>query len=339
MAVDYISANVVLANSYNGSVNIYDEADGIRLGGNTSDYRTGNALDIYQQDGAVWVYDTLSTARVVKLAPDCSNSTPVAFYNIANVKDLVVNQSDGTVWILGRDPLEVVHISATGKPAAMLASGGSGVIHTSAQDIDTSHDGTVWVADRNNRRVLHFGTDGELIASYASVGNKYVNHVACYRPPLDVSGASPSGRVYPPRAPLATGGHPRLFFAIPDLLSIRTRIASEPWATWYAEAKARADAAMASPIPPFDNLNNPTGTWIARALAARFLAFVGHVEDNPAYIERARLTLTWKSWQSRDGAYGGDMVGSDFGVHLALAYDMAYSALLPQDKTFLEKAM
>ena len=339
LAVDLLSGNAVCANYGDGSIGVQSYQDGSRLGG----YATGTArlaqrIDVYQHDGSFWVEDTASPKKILHLRAGGGLYTD--YYLCENVQDICIDQTDATVWlIIGTGTsAEVVHVAASGSPAAELARFGLGTLDE-AKDLDIDYNSDlVWVADRRHRQVVKYDPNGVEADRYNGVNGKYIRAVAVYNPPVDLSGAQSTGRIYPDRTPLNTGSHPRLFLTDSDLPAIRTRITGDPWARWYGELKSEADAALADPIAPFP-YNNWSGTWYARAQDAHYLAFVGLVENDTAYLDRARLCLVWKRWVGAADPWGAEMTASDIGMHCGLAYDMAYTVLTDADKIALEGDM
>jgi hypothetical protein len=341
LSLDLLSGNPVLCNYGDGSIGVHSYQDGQRLGGCAmSTGRLAQKIDVYQHDGSWWVEDTASPAKIKHLPAGGGGGLPTDYYLVSKaLQEICINQLDGTIWlIIGADTAaEVIHVTATGSPASELARFGLATI-SDPKDLDIDYaSGNIWVADRKNRQVVKYATDGTELGRYTSPRGKYLRAVAVYNAPLDMSGAITTNRTYPDRTPLATGTHPRLFLTASDLAAIRTRVLTAPWSTWYSEIKASADAALTGTIQPFGSADYTV--LAARALNAHYLAFVGLVENNVAYLNKARQSLTWKRWQNVQLAYGAEMNASDIGMHVALAYDMAYSALTDPDKTGLEKEM
>ncbi len=335
-AVDMLSGNAIVAVSGDKSIGVQSHQDGSRIDGQTGLSATGS-IGIYQHDGSQWMKD--STTTISRYPAGTWTGAPMARYYTSAAQAYVVDQRDGSVWMLigiGTST-EVVHVAAAGVPAAELARFGLGVIND-AKSIDIDYaTGNIWVADKRNKDVVCFSPTGTELVRYEKPSGGYVERIAVYNPPIDMTGAQTANRVYPVRSAIDTGSHPRLFLTTADLADIRARIQHEPWATWYAELKASADAMLAAPIATFPY--TASGAWPDRAMNAHYLAFAGLVEDDSAYLEKARQNLTWKRWAGSGWPYGSEMTASDIGMHFALGYDMAYSLLTDADRMGLQRCM
>lgn len=130
------------------------------------------------------------------------------------------------------------------------------------------------------------------------------------------------------------GTHPQLFFSSSDIASLRTK-AMGSHSSIYSTIKNKADALLSQSVPTepvspsFDNFADPAKNLLA-------LALVYTIENNPAYLNKARDYMAafagWTNWG--DGNYLG---GRDLGfAHMlmfnAFAFDWLYNDLSVSDR-------
>ncbi|MDD1634282.1 MAG: heparinase II/III family protein, partial [Methanomicrobiales archaeon] len=139
----------------------------------------------------------------------------------------------------------------------------------------------------------------------------------------------------------AGAAHPQLYFSSADVAGLKTKVAAEPYRSWFAGVQ---QLAQETPFPNGPSLSQQDLGDAARAL--RTNAFVYAVNGDQTYGLRARGYLlkacTWPYWQDADRIANGQQVSYMSGTlqgSVAETYDWIYPLLSEQERATVQQAM